>query len=494
MLLLTRPMLISQNYIEIKTLLDKVKDNKHATSETSNNITLVLEKKIISELMLKPDHNFVQLPDIIEIWNAKTRNKLIKIINYALDAYIKREYQKFINILSEEYKTDDIFAKNIFQEVMNKDLVKNTEKLDDTGRNFVYDAQKMLFVSRLEEICNIARINIVTLELLTPGPNAIEQSIKIFNEIRISTYFEHLAENDYKINRLNRLRNLNSAQNNYENAREIDPKNIFSALGYTECLLKLSKYTQIIELNKASPFLTFHQTLRLDPKNKLANKQISFLKKLRNENLNKHCNNQYKKEKIYMKYEQDNFLNSRSNENTVYNLLSIDEEANSQSVYLFACNNAHNDELKNYTFVNTLMAATSIPTFSSPYEIKHKGLFLDGGSYIPNPSNPVHYRDQLFWPSNQFNLLYDENEIDHQMYAMLENKYQRWQVSFEEPIKLDALEKIPYLIEIGHQYLEELYDSDENPINKLIEYFKIGGMIVSNHIYQIICRWIFEYY
>ncbi|CAG8782904.1 17946_t:CDS:2, partial [Gigaspora margarita] len=816
MLLLTCPMPTSQDYMDIKKLLDKVKGNKHATNETPGNITLDLEKlgqrntfydkicyqhsinddieKIISELMLKPDHNFIRcklsifiestlyyvigiiapiVPDIIEIWNSMTRNKLIEIINNALYAYIKGEYQKFINILSEEYKPGDsilrlkkpedvvvptniikicrdhyirsdciayllnsigevlisqkikidrksandlkVFAKNIFHGVLNEDLVKDAEKLDDCihelqkknisyfSRNFyyplswkiydnlliedVYDAQNMPFVSRLEEIRNIARFNIVTLDMLTPGPNAIEQAIKIFNEIRksingnyqfvgtsklrleilsdffwvidgketfeemdeefseestdsspsetidntyfiylneqlkqttsqserikiynnIATYFEHLAKKDYKINRLNSLRNLNSAQNNYENACEIDPKSLFSALGYTECLLKLSKYTQIIELNKASPFLTLSseywrfrsiayckqtnynkayeciiESLRLDPKNKLADKQISFLKKLRNKNSSKHRINRYKKEKMYMKYEQDYFLNARSNETPVYNILSIDgggihgilpalwlseiehrtrrpishlfnmitgtstgsiiaaglstphcenpdfmpkfsaselldnyqdktkklftiniewkskakytnedrsnlfkeyfgqiklshaltelvipaiNEANSQSVYLFTHNDARNYELKNDTLVNTLMAATSIPTFSSPYEIKHKRLFSDRGSYIPNPSNPVLYRDQLFWPSNQFNISYDENEIDRQMYAMLENKYQRWQVSFEEPIKLDALERIPYLVEIGHQYLEELYDSDENSIN-----------------------------
>ncbi|CAG8811720.1 10674_t:CDS:2 [Gigaspora margarita] len=444
-LLLKCPMPTSQDYMEIKKLLDKVKDNKHVTSETSGNITLDLVKlgqintfynkicyqhsinkdieKIISELMLKPDHNFIRckssifiestlyyiigiiapiVPDIIEIWNAMTRNKLIEIINYALGAYVKGEYQEFINILSEEYKAGDsilrlkkpedvvvptniikiFFAKNIFQGVLNEDLVKDAEKLDNCihelrkknisyfSRNFyyplswkiydnllikdVYDARKMPFVSRLEEIRNIARINIVTLDILTPeilsdffwvidGKETFEEMdeeffeesidsslfesidlneqlkqassqserINIYNNI--ATYFEHLAEKDYKINRLNSLRNLNSAQSNYENAREIDPKNISSALGYTECLLKLSKYTQIIELNKASPFLTLSseywrfcsiayckqinydkaneciiEALRLDPKNKLADKQISFLKKLRNENSSKH--------------------------------------------------------------------------------------------------------------------------------------------------------------------------------------------------------------
>ncbi|CAG8466787.1 9135_t:CDS:2 [Dentiscutata heterogama] len=292
------------------------------------------------------------------------------------------------------------------------------------------------------------------------------------------------------------------------NVREIDPKNPVSAIGYTKCLFKLSKYTQIIEFLNASTFLTSSSVLALslDPKNKLADKQISFLKRLTltDENSSEHRINKYKREKMDVKYEQSYFLNSRSNENLVYNILSIDgggirgilpilwlneieyrtrrpishlfnmitgtstgaselletyqdhtkkiftmnkvknskakyiNEADSSAIHLFTRNDAREDELKNDTFVDDLMAATSILTFFSPYEMKHKGLFIDGGSYIPDPSKPFPYRDKHFWASNQFNISNDENE----------------QVSFEDQIKLDDLERIPYLIEIGHQYLE----------------------------------------
>ncbi|CAG8516320.1 13816_t:CDS:1 [Dentiscutata erythropus] len=858
MILTKCPTPTSQDYIGIKKILDKVKGNSNNshTGEKSDSIPLELEKlgpknsiyekicyqhsidkdieQIISELMLKPDRDLVRckssifiestlyyaigtivpiIPDVIEFFNMSSRNRLTEIINNALDAYDKGEYQEFINILSEEYKKGDsilklknpedvivptniiktcrdnhirsdciayllnsigetlvsrkiqidgknandlkAFAKNVFHGVLNENLVNDAKKLDDrihelrkennksyisrgfyspiSWKKYDYlfiqdasDARKMPFVSRLEEIRNIARINIATLDMLTPGSETIDQAIKIINEIRksidgnyqfvgtsklrldilqdfvwviegketseemfdedfpedspdlspsksenkkyfdyldelekakskperiqiynnIATYFEQLAEKDYKIDRLNSLRNWNSAQNNYENAREIDPKNLVSALGYTESLIKLSKYTQVIELLEASPFLNLSseywrlrsiayckqtnyeksseciiESLRLDPKNKLADDQRSFLKKLRNENSSECRVNKYKKEKIHLKYEEDYFSNSRSNENPVYNILSIDgggirgilpalwlseieyrtrrpishlfnmitgtstggivaaglskphneypdfkpmfsatdllniyqnhskrlftldnswspkskytdegrsnlfkeyfgqtklsnaltdlvipaiNEDNAAPVCLFTRNDARNDESKNDTFVDALMAATSIPTFFSPYNIRHKGLFSDGGmhvnnpamtsfneairyrvasekvfilslgtgNYIPNPSKPVLYRDQLFWASNQFNIANDENEIDRQMYSMLENRYQRWQVSFEYSIKLDDITIIPLLVEIGHQYLEELYESDENPINKLIEYFE----------------------
>ena len=57
------------------------------------------------------------------------------------------------------------------------------------------------------------------------------------------------------------------------------------------------------------------------------------------------------------------------------------------------------------------------------------------------------------------------------MYDILGDRYQRWQVWFEKPIGFDDHDSVSYLLELGHQYIEELDASDANPINKLVESF-----------------------
>jgi hypothetical protein len=94
---------------------------------------------------------------------------------------------------------------------------------------------------------------------------------------------------------------------------------------------------------------------------------------------------------------------------------------------------------------------------------------LGTGEYIPDPLKPDKYWNQLFWPKDNHNA--QECNTDYQMYNMLGNRYQRWQVWFEEPIRFNDVQSIPYLLEIGNQYIEELDASDENPMNKLVESF-----------------------
>ncbi|CAG8786657.1 8280_t:CDS:1, partial [Racocetra persica] len=141
------------------------------------------------------------------------------------------------------------------------------------------------------------------------------------------------------------------------------------------------------------------------------------------------------------------------------------------------------------------------PTFFSHHNIKNKGFFLDGGvlinnptmtayieatqyynvaiekifmlslgtgCYTPDPLSPNLYLNKLFWQHNHHKVALTDN-IDCQMHNNLGDRYQRWQVWFENPIGLDDFENISNLLEIGYQYIEELDDSDENPINKLVE-------------------------
>ncbi|RIB05699.1 hypothetical protein C2G38_2218946 [Gigaspora rosea] len=66
---------------------------------------------------------------------------------------------------------------------------------------------------------------------------------------------KHLAEKEAIINKLNSLRHWQSAQANYNIAHEIDPDNPIHSLGYARCLLKLSKYTQVIKFSDTYPGL-----------------------------------------------------------------------------------------------------------------------------------------------------------------------------------------------------------------------------------------------
>ncbi|RIB23920.1 hypothetical protein C2G38_2287274 [Gigaspora rosea] len=395
-----------------------------------------------------------------------------------------------------------------------------------------------------------------------------QEKIQLYNDLAAN--YEQLAEKEDKINKLMGLRHWHAAQKNYENARRIDSENPNSALGYAKCLLKLSKYTQLIQLPNASPSMALlsdywrlcsiayckqanydkaeeyiTEALIKDNNNILAVKQRELIMKL--------GKNRYKKEeKKSIKYEEDYFKNSRSNESPVYNILSIDgggirgvlpalwlkEIENrshrpishlfnmiagtstggftaaglsvpyslysrwklsdfkpkfsasdilntylNESRKLFATDNtwcyfdpkytdksrsqlfkdlfsetklshaltklivptvnendlaqphlfkSYNASSKNDTFYDALMATTASPTFFSHHNIKNKGVFLDGGVLINNPTITAY------------------TEATQYYYV--------------------AIEKISVLsLEIGYQYIEELDDSDENPINKLVE-------------------------
>jgi hypothetical protein len=492
-----------------------------------------------------------------------------------------------------------------------------------------------------------------------------QEKIRLFNAI--GAWYEQLAEKEDKINRLNSLRHWKAAQKNYERAREVDPKNLDATLGFAKCLLKLSKYTQVIQLLSICPDLTslseywrfrsiayckkadykkakenIIEALRLDNKNKLAGEQRLYLKKLSEENTIKCRIDCYGKGKKAIKYEMDYLKSSHSKESPTYNILSIDgggvcgilpalllseikyrthrpishlfnmiagastggiiaaglslpswkilydsmknpyyefsdlkpkysasdlldiyqnqskdwfnttnynnpwslfkpkytnknrsslfseyfgrirlnqaltelvipavNENNLTQTHLFTRHDNRSDDSKEDTFFDTLMATTAAPTFFPPYEIKGRGLFLDGalhftnptmaayekaiqynaskekisilslgtGSCIPDPLNPdLLCRGRLFWGRNLHKIILPQQKgnTDNLMYGLLENRYQRWQVWLEEPISLDDYKSIPYILKLGHQYIEELDASDDNPINKLVESFEKG--------------------
>ncbi|CAG8484228.1 15755_t:CDS:2, partial [Racocetra fulgida] len=387
---------------------------------------------------------------------------------------------------------------------------------------YLQDSIEMPFFSRLEEIRNIARINIALLNILELDMDAYEVAKKLVEEVRKSVrenyqyvskaklrleiledflriisedlfdpsffitfpiatksvpeidnkyinylnnqqsfnqsneyyeavYFEDLAEKEVKINMLNSLRHWQSAQKNYNIARELDPDNPIYSLGYAKCLLKLSKYTQVIKLsdtcsglNSLSEYWHFRsvayfeqnkyidamscnsEALNLDPGNNSAGKHRELIKKLNANNIIEQHIDRYKRVLIY----DTDYLN---NERPIYHILSIDGGG-----------------------IRGVLPA----------------LWLSEIEYRTHPSDPDQY-NLLFWAQNFPRLMTStqESNTDREMYNYLKNRYQRWQVFFEEPIKLDDHESIPYLLELGYQYIEELDCSDENPINKLVESF-----------------------
>ena len=154
------------------------------------------------------------------------------------------------------------------------------------------------------------------------------------------------------------------------------------------------------------------------------------------------------------------------------------------------------------------MATTAAPTFFPPYKINNVS-YLDGGvhlnnpsqaaycealrhferqkrnverenmfvlslgtgSYMPDPFNPELCEGQLFWARNFHTvaLAAQESNIDAAMYLNLRENYTRWQTCLDGPIFLDDATCMEHLLELGYQYIEELYESDDNEMNKLIE-------------------------
>ncbi|CAG8734109.1 42873_t:CDS:2 [Gigaspora margarita] len=662
------------------------------------------------------------------ITHAGLKSEAKKFFKLALSDKLVKAARKLDECTSNLRQTNQGSFERYFKSTWGKikDFMSSEERTR-LALEYLQDSLEMPFFSRLEEVRNIAKINIAVLNIIEYDDEAYNEAKKTVEEIRKSVrenyqfvirsklrlevledflwvingedlsdtslfitfpdtmksspelddkytnylnnqrsfnknnyyeavYFEYLAEKEAEINKLNSLRHWQSAQENYDIARGIDPDNPIYSLGYARCLLKLSKYTQVIKfsdtcpaLNSSSEYWHFRsvayfkqkqykdailcnsKALNLDAGNHSAAKYRELIKKLNADNIVEHHIDSYKKE---LKYETSYLKNSQNNERSVYNILSIDgggirgvlpalwlseieyrtrrpishlfnmiagtstggiiaaglsapqfklinetddyieykysnlipifsasdllniyknesknlfttstswlnipwskvnnkytnegrstmfkkyfEEtklnnsltelvipaANENYSHLFtrydACKNIK-DVNENNTIVDILMATTAAPTFFPPYKIGNK-TFIDGGihlnnpastayseairynvpeknisvlslgsgCYLPDPSNADQY-NLLFWAQNlpQFMISAQESNTDREMYAKLKNRYQRWQVFFEEPIGLDDHESIPNLLELGYQYIEELDFSDENPINKL---------------------------
>jgi len=205
---------------------------------------------------------------------------------------------------------------------------------------------------------------------------------------------------------------------------------------------------------------------------------------------------------------EEKFGTTRLSETLTDLLIPAALENHLSETYYFDRREAKEDPFKDDTLVNVLRATTASPSFLPSYSIKGKGFFLDGGvhlnnsseaayrkavgygvpkekifvlsmgtgSYIPDPLNPDLYRGQLFWARNfhKVALAAQEGNTDIAMYERLQKNYRRWQAWLGDPIALDAHAEadISNLIEIGRQHIEELYASDDNTMNNLLEFLE----------------------
>ena len=189
---------------------------------------------------------------------------------------------------------------------------------------------------------------------------------------------------------------------------------------------------------------------------------------------------------------------------------------------------SHTDRYQTYTFdrkksladsscnvkvVDGLMANTAAPTYFPEHTIPGRGIFSDGGIQANNPADWAYVKaleygvpsskifmlslgtgacvpdalkpgftdGQMYWAMNfpAFSLSVQEGNTDVKMHGYLKNRYQRWQAWMENPIALDAYRQkdIHNLIEIGRQTIEEMHNSEENEIGKLVELLDRDKMI-----------------
>jgi hypothetical protein len=98
-------------------------------------------------------------------------------------------------------------------------------------------------------------------------------------------------------------------------------------------------------------------------------------------------------------------------------------------------------------------------------------LSLGTGDYVPDPLHPEAQRHLLFYAAHQqevLNIIFDgpQYNLDVHMLSVIDkDKYQRWQVWFEQPIALDSTDDsvIQLLFDNARAFFEEMeaYDNDK---------------------------------
>ena len=185
------------------------------------------------------------------------------------------------------------------------------------------------------------------------------------------------------------------------------------------------------------------------------------------------------------------------------------KKENITDTHIFSSYAANKDQRKNFSYYDTLMSTTAAPTYFKAHEIKGHGFFIDGGltfndpaelacnqafairgiqdsnmfvlslgtgSFIPE-MNVYTNTDGLFgFALDAKNILFSPKagDVENSLFNKIGynySNYQRWQIFTENEISLDDYRKqnIDGLIDVARQYLEELYISDDNYFNNLLE-------------------------
>ena len=190
---------------------------------------------------------------------------------------------------------------------------------------------------------------------------------------------------------------------------------------------------------------------------------------------------------LFQKYFGERKLNEMMNEIVV-------PARYEENLYAFTRYDALNDADKNDSVVEVLMATTATPPFFPPYKILGKGNFVDGGYQVNHPAkfcyNEAVERYKIpndkimvlslgtgnYIPDKEISIsgrnpFQQECKIDMEMINLIGEKYSRWQVWLEEPISFDdcSNNNMKNLLDIGYQFIEESYSSEDNSMNKMIE-------------------------
>ena len=186
---------------------------------------------------------------------------------------------------------------------------------------------------------------------------------------------------------------------------------------------------------------------------------------------------------------------------TISELLIPAVQSGSNGTDLFTRHAARKDITKDGLLTEILMCTSAAPTYFPPYDLRGT-IYIDGGVQANNPSmhaydhtlqiypncdrnrirllslgtgdcvldplNPQKSRNLLFWLRNNRTIrkvVMDgpQNNVDLHLNNILGDNYYRWQVWFEDPIKLDGIEEssLNRMIDLAYGHLEEMeaYDN-----------------------------------
>ena len=183
-------------------------------------------------------------------------------------------------------------------------------------------------------------------------------------------------------------------------------------------------------------------------------------------------------------------------------ITAVNEHHNAET-HLFTNNKKM--KFEDHAITDVLMATSAAPTFFPAYSLNGV-YYLDGGLQLNNPAEAAYGRaidcgidpkhifmlsmgtgdcilDPLSPNVNRGALFFSyklkdaalpglSGNVDRSMHSNLKTQYKRWQTYFEEPFAMDDVssESVKKLIDHAELFLEEQYASDDNSLNKVIEY------------------------